>query len=111
MADVRDGIPSDMYQKWERVSDKSILVKTRAKGLKSRAELLRTDNMVLTDPPQAEIVKKHKSQHRARYFLSGAGFLLYGSRCKLEELLLCTHLSVSCSKEFYVSAFCVRKRL
>ena len=67
MADVRDGIPSDMYQKWERASDKSTLVKTRA-------ELLRTDNMVLTDPPQAEIVKKHKSQHRARYFLSGAGF-------------------------------------
>ena len=75
MADVRDGIPSDMYQKWERASDKSTLVKTRAKGPeKSRAELLRTDNMVLTDPPQAEIVKKHKSQHRARYFLSGAGF-------------------------------------
>ena len=32
MADVRDGIPSDMYQKWERASDKSILVKTRAEG-------------------------------------------------------------------------------
>ena len=54
--------------------------------------------MVLTDPPQAEIVKKHKSQHRARYFLSGAGFCCTDQMCIRDSLtlLLCMLLLTAC---------------